>query len=65
MLGAKGWRAIERDGWRKPTRNMPRRSAIYQAISTSPNPALFTVVNADTCERLHFLVPFNAERAQA
>jgi len=28
------------------------------------NPALFTATNADTCERLHFLVPFNAERAQ-
>jgi hypothetical protein len=28
------------------------------------NPALFTAVNADTCERLHLLVPFNAERAQ-
>jgi hypothetical protein len=28
------------------------------------NPALFSVVNADTCERLHFAVPFNAELAQ-
>jgi hypothetical protein len=28
------------------------------------NPALFTVTNADTCELLHFFVPYNAERAQ-
>ena len=28
------------------------------------NPALFTVLNADTCERLHFLVPFDAALAQ-
>ena len=27
-------------------------------------PALFSVVNADTAERLHFLVPFDAELAQ-
>jgi hypothetical protein len=29
------------------------------------NAALFSVVNADTAERLHFLVPFDAPLAQA
>ena len=38
--------------------------ALYQAYFDVTNPALFTATNADTCERLHFLVPFNAERAQ-
>ena len=39
--------------------------AIYQAYLEVTNPALFTVVNADSCERLHFLVPFNPVLAQA
>ena len=38
--------------------------ALYQAYLNVPNPALFTVINADTCELLHFFVPFDAERAQ-
>jgi hypothetical protein len=38
--------------------------AIYQAYLDCTNPALFSVVNADTCERLHFPVPFDAELAQ-
>ena len=33
--------------------------AIYQAYLDCTNPALFTVLNADTCERLNFLVPFD------
>ena len=39
--------------------------ALYQAYLDFTNPALFTVVNADSCERLHLLVPFDIERAQA
>ncbi len=38
--------------------------AVYQAYLDLPNAALFTVLNADTCERLHFLVPFDAHLAQ-
>jgi hypothetical protein len=38
--------------------------AIYQAYLDLVNPALLSVVNADTCERLHFLVPFDAQVAQ-
>ncbi len=45
---------------------MPRRFGSYQAyLNVSKHPALFTVLNADTCERLHFLVPFDSARAQA
>jgi hypothetical protein len=48
---------------------VPARSRIfgcadYQAYLDVTNPALFSVVNADTCERLHFLVPFDVQLAQ-
>jgi hypothetical protein len=63
-LSAKNWRAVERDGLEA----FPRYAvqvALYQAYLDVINPALFTVVNSDTCESLHLLVPFSAERAQA
>ena len=63
-LNAKNWRAIERDGLEKAFPQYAAQVALYQAYLDITNPALFTVVNADTCERLHFFVPFNAERAQ-
>ena len=38
--------------------------AIYQSyLDVSENPALFTALNADSCECLHLLVPFDAGRA--
>ena len=47
-------------------RHTGRKFAIYPAyLDVTDHPALFTVVNADSCEQLHFLVPFDAERAQA
>jgi hypothetical protein len=64
-LNAKNWRAIERDGLETTFPQYAAQVALYQAYLDITNPALFTVVNADTCERLHFLVPFNTERAQA
>jgi hypothetical protein len=39
--------------------------AVYQAYLDVTNPALFSAVNADTAERVHFLVPFEAGLAQA
>ena len=64
-LKAKGWKAIERDGLTGLYAAYAAQVAIYQAYLDCTNPALFSVVNADTCERLHFLVPFDAELAQA
>jgi len=64
-LGAKGWRAVERDGLTGLYAVYAGQVAIYQAYLDLPNAALFTVVNADTCDRLHFLVPFDAQLAQA
>jgi hypothetical protein len=64
-LKAKGWRAIEHDGLAELYTPYAGQLAIYQAYLDITNPALFSVVNADTCERLHFLVPFDAQLAQA
>jgi hypothetical protein len=63
-LGAKGWKAIERNGLTGLYEKYAAQVAIYQAYLDCTNPALFSVVNADTCERLHFPVPFDAELAQ-
>jgi hypothetical protein len=64
-LSSKGWKAIERDGVEKAYPQYHAQVLLYQAYLDVTNPALFTVTNADTCERLHLLVPFDAERAQA
>jgi hypothetical protein len=64
-LNAKGWRAIERDGLAGLYAIYAGQVATYQAYLDLVNPALFSVVNADTAERLHFLVPFDAQLAQA
>lgn len=63
-LNAKNWRALERDGLEKTFPQYAAQVALYQAYLDITNPALFTAVNADTCDRLHFWVPFSAERAQ-
>lgn len=62
---AKGWKAIERDGLTGLYEIYAAQVAIYQIYLSVTNDALFTVVNADTCERLNFLVPFDAQLAQA
>jgi hypothetical protein len=64
-LGAKGWRALERDGVEKAYPQYAVQIWIYQAyLDVTEHPAILTAVNSDTCERLHLLVPFNAEQAQ-
>jgi hypothetical protein len=64
-LNAKNWRAVERDGLEKAFPQYYAQVLLYQAYLNVTNPALFTAMNADTCEAFHLLVPFNAERAQA
>jgi hypothetical protein len=63
-LGAKGWREVGRKGLEKAFPRYSAQIALYQSYLDITNPALFSAVNADTCEQLHLLVPFNAERAQ-
>jgi hypothetical protein len=65
-LKAKGWKAIERDGLTGLYETYAAQVAIYQAyLNVTDHPALFSVINADTCEQLHFQLPFDAARAQA
>jgi hypothetical protein len=64
-LKAKGWKAIDRDGLVDLYAPYLGQVALYQAYLNLPNAALFTVLNADTCERLHFPVLFDAALAQA
>ena len=64
-LKAKGWRAVERDGLSGLYAPYAGQVAVYQAYLDCTNPALFTILNADTCERLHLLVEFDAALAQA
>jgi hypothetical protein len=63
-LNAKGWKAIERDGLAGLYVPYAAQVAMYQAYLNVTNAALFTVTNADTCERLYLLVPFDAALAQ-
>ena len=63
-VNAKNWRVLERDGLEKAFPRYAAQVALYQAYLDKTNPALFTATNADACEQLHFLVPFNAARAQ-
>ena len=51
-LGAKGWKRLERDGLSKAFPEYAAQVALYQAYLDVTNPALFTALNADTCERL-------------
>jgi hypothetical protein len=65
-LGRKGWQALERDGLEKAFPHYAAQVWIYQAyLDVTEHPALFTALDANSCERLHLLLPFNAERAQA
>jgi hypothetical protein len=64
-LKDKSWKAVERDGLVGLYDTYAAQVAVYQAyLEVTEHPALFTVVNADNCERLHFLVPFDARLAQ-
>jgi hypothetical protein len=64
-LASKGFRTIERDGLRKAYPQYAVQVALYQHfLGVDVNPAIFTITNADTCERLHILVPYDAEFAR-
>jgi hypothetical protein len=65
-LGDKGWRALERDGVEKAYPHYAAQVWLYQAyLDIAEQPAIFTALNANTMERLHLLVPFDAAQAQA
>jgi hypothetical protein len=63
-LNARNFRAVERDGLAKVFPRYCAQIAIYQNFLDVLNPALMSIINADTCERLYFTIPFDARRAQ-
>ena len=65
-INAKGWRSLERDGLAKSYPQYAVQVALYQFhLGIGAAPAVFTATCADTCERLHILVPFDAELVAA
>jgi hypothetical protein len=65
-INAKGWRSLDRDGLSKTYPQYAAQVSLYQHfLGVSENPAIFTAVNADTCERLHILVPYDAGLTRA
>jgi hypothetical protein len=65
-VNAKGWRALDRDGLEKTYPQYAAQVALYQHfLGVDENPAVFTAINADTCERVHVLIPFDAGLARA
>ena len=60
-INAKGWRSLDRDGLDKAYPQYAAQIVLYQHfLGVDHNPAIFTAVNADTCERVHLLIPFDA-----
>jgi hypothetical protein len=63
-INAKGWKSLERDGLTKAYPQYATQVTLYQFhLGVDSQPAIFTATNADTCERLHILVPFDSELA--
>jgi hypothetical protein len=63
-LNAKNWRAVNKDGFAKVFPRYATQVALYQHFLNKPNAALITCVNADSCEVLHFTLPFDPQRAR-
>jgi hypothetical protein len=63
-LNVKNSRAVERDGLAKVFPRYAAQVALYQAFLNVTNPALITIANVDSCERLYFTVEFDARLAQ-
>ena len=64
-LNNKNFRAVARDGLEKTFPRYSVQVTLYQHYLDVRNPALFTAANADTCQTLHVLIPYSAEKAQA
>ena len=66
VLGAKGWRNVAKHRVAKAYPVYATQIAVYQAyMQLAEHPALFTALNADTCEIYAEFVPFNPGTAQA
>jgi hypothetical protein len=65
-LGVKGWRSLDRDGLGEAYPAYAAQVLMYQCfLGMTEHPAIFTATNANTCERLHALLPYDAVAARA
>jgi len=65
-LGDKGWRALDRNGLETAYPHYVAQVLMYMRyLGNTEHPAIFTATNANTCERLHVLVPFDPVAARA
>jgi hypothetical protein len=62
-LNNKNFRAVARDGFARTFPRYAVQVCLYQKFLDQLNPALISCVNADTCETLHFVMPFDAKLA--
>jgi hypothetical protein len=63
-LNNKNFRAVARDGLERAFPRYAVQISLYQKFLNKLNPALVTCANADTCELLHFALPFDAVVAE-
>jgi hypothetical protein len=63
-LNNKNFRAVVRDGLEKAFPKYFVQVQLYMHYLNKPNPALYTAINADSCECLFFTVPYHAAVAQ-
>jgi hypothetical protein len=63
-VSQKNFRAIVRDGLAMAFPHYATQVALYQRFLGKTNPALYTIVDANTCETAHFAVPYDAGRAE-
>jgi hypothetical protein len=64
-INNKGWRSLDRDGLEKAYPQYAAQIALYQHfLGVDVAPAILTAINADSCERVHLLILFDAEKAQ-
>jgi hypothetical protein len=65
-LGDRGWRGLDRDGLVTAYPHYAAQVLMYQHyLGITEHPAIFTATNANTCERLHVLLPHDAVAARA
>jgi hypothetical protein len=63
-VSQKNFRAIVRDGLATAFPHYATQVALYQRFLDKTNPALYTIVDANTCEAAHFAVPYDVGRAE-
>lgn len=65
-VGGKTFNAVAKHGLAKERPTYVDQVCLYQNyIQLADNPCIFTLTQADSCEQLHLLIPYDPERAQA